>query len=84
MPSFYPFKLHPSFSRRSFLIYFGLAPNGSILKKRHVDLDGGILGFYHPDQIHLSDIALDIFNMDLQSCVELAFGRLLNIIYSYL
>lgn len=42
-----------------------------------MDLEVGILFFYRLDQIHLSDIALDIFNMNLQSSyVELAVGWL--------
>lgn len=39
-----------------------------------MDLEGGIGGFYLHDQVHLSDIVLDILNLNLQSCVELAVG----------
>lgn len=37
----------------------------------HVDLEGYLPVFFYSD-IHLSDVALDIFNLGLQSCVELA------------
>lgn len=42
---------------------------------RHVDLKGGLPGLYRTDNVHLSDIVLDLFilfNLDLQSSVELA------------
>lgn len=42
---------------------------------RHIDLEGGLAGFYREDNVHLSDIALDIFNLDMQTCVELAVAR---------
>lgn len=42
---------------------------------RHTDLEGGLYGLYRPDMVHLSDIGLDIFNLDLQTCVELAVAR---------
>ncbi|XP_040209667.1 uncharacterized protein LOC120940724 [Rana temporaria] len=51
-------------------------PSINGLSFRHVDLEGGVQGFYRPDGIHLSDVALDIFNLNLQSCVEMAVGRL--------
>lgn len=38
----------------------------------HVDTEGGLSGFYKTDTVHLSEVALDIFNLDLQSCIELA------------
>lgn len=42
------------------------------LSFRHVDLESSLPGFYRPDNMHLSDIALDILNLDFQTCVELA------------
>lgn len=39
---------------------------------RHVDLEGGIPGLYRSDSIHLSDVGLDLFNLGLQSCIEMA------------
>lgn len=39
---------------------------------RHVDLEGGFQGLYRRDGIHLSDIGLDIFNVGLQNCIEMA------------
>lgn len=41
---------------------------------RHVDLERGFPSLYRDDGIHLSDIGLDIFNADLQSCIEQAAG----------
>lgn len=35
-------------------------------------MEGGLSGFYHPDNIHLSDVALDLFNLYLQNIIELA------------
>ncbi|XP_069584087.1 uncharacterized protein [Ranitomeya imitator] len=37
---------------------------------RHIDLEGFTPGLYRSDLIHLSDIGLDIFNLDLQSMIE--------------
>ncbi|XP_040181175.1 uncharacterized protein LOC120914564 [Rana temporaria] len=42
---------------------------------RHVELEGRIPGFYRSDNVHLSDVALDILNLDLQTSVELAVAR---------
>lgn len=42
---------------------------------RHVELEGRIPGFYRSDNVHLSDVALDILNLDLQTSVELAMAR---------
>lgn len=42
---------------------------------RHVELEGGIVGLFRLDGVHLSEIGLDIFNNDLQSMVELAARR---------
>lgn len=39
---------------------------------RHFELEGGISGLYRQDGIHLSDIGLDILNLGLQSCIEMA------------
>lgn len=39
---------------------------------RHIDLEGGMPGLYRSDSIHLSDVGLDLFNLGLQSCVEMA------------
>lgn len=43
---------------------------------RHVYMEGGLPGFYRPDNVHLSDVALDLFNLDLQTSVELAVAML--------
>lgn len=65
---------------------FMISLNG--MSFRHVDLEGGLLGFYWSDGTHLSDIALDIFNLDIDlyrisraeggevpgSCVILVYG----------
>lgn len=45
------------------------------LSYRHIDLEGGLVGFYRSDAVHLSDIALDVFNVGIQNCVELAVGQ---------
>lgn len=50
-------------------------PSINGISYRHVDLEGGVRGLYRSDKVHLSDIALDIFNLDLQSCIELAVVR---------
>lgn len=42
---------------------------------RHIDLEGGIIGLFRTDGIHLSDIGLDIFNNNLQTMVELPAFR---------
>lgn len=47
-------------------------PSINGLSFRHVDLEGGLRGFYRKDNVHLSAVALDIFNLDLESCIELA------------
>lgn len=39
---------------------------------RHVDLEGGFSGLYRQDGVHLSDVGLDIFNLDLQNMIEMA------------
>lgn len=39
---------------------------------RHSELEGGIPGLYRPDEIHLSNIGLDILNCNLQACIEKA------------
>lgn len=41
----------------------------------HLDLEGGLPGFYRSDQVHLSDVANYILNLDFQTCVELAVAR---------
>lgn len=41
---------------------------------RHFVLEGGITGIYRHDGVHLSDVGLDIFNCDLQTCIETAAG----------
>lgn len=41
----------------------------------HVELEGNIPGLCFVDSINLSDIALDIFNLDIRLMIELAFGR---------
>lgn len=41
---------------------------------RHVDIKGGLHGFYRRDHTHLSDIALDSYNLDLQTIIELRSG----------
>lgn len=38
----------------------------------HIDLEGGIPGLYRQDIIHLSDIGLNLFNLSLKSCIEMA------------
>lgn len=40
-----------------------------------MELERGLPGLYRPDMVHLSDIALEIFNLDIQTCVELAVAR---------
>lgn len=45
------------------------------LSYRHIDLEGGLVGFYRSDAVHLSDIALDVFNVGIQNCIELAVGQ---------
>lgn len=45
------------------------------LSFRHVDLEGGFSVLYRNDEIHPLDIGLDIFNADLQSCLEQAAVR---------
>lgn len=42
------------------------------LSNRHVDLEGDIPGFYRQDGVHLSEVGLDIFNLDLQCGIEMA------------
>lgn len=39
---------------------------------RHNDLEGGIPGLYRQGSIHSSDISLDLFNLGIQSCLEMA------------
>ena len=39
---------------------------------RHVELEGGIQGLYRDDGIHLLEVGLDIFNSDMQTCIEMA------------
>lgn len=41
---------------------------------RHVDLEGGIAGLYCQDRVHLSEVGLYIFNLGIQSCIEMASG----------
>lgn len=41
----------------------------------HIDLGGGLPGFYRLDQVHLSDIANDSLNLDFQSGIELAVAQ---------
>lgn len=36
------------------------------------DLEGGIQGMYRFDGIHLSEVGLDIPNLNLQTCIEKA------------
>lgn len=47
-------------------------PTLSGLSYRHTELEGGFSGLYRQDGIHLSDIGLDIFNMDFQNMIERA------------
>ena len=42
------------------------------LSYRHIDLEGGVPGFYRSDGVHLSEIGLDLFNLGLQSGIEMA------------
>lgn len=42
------------------------------LSYRHVDLEGGYLGLYRPDGVHLSDVGLDIFNLSLKYSIKRA------------
>lgn len=42
---------------------------------RHVDIEGGLSGFYRSDAVDLSEVALDVFHLDLQNCIELAAVR---------
>ncbi|XP_040181424.1 uncharacterized protein LOC120915190 [Rana temporaria] len=39
---------------------------------RHRELEGGVQGLYRADGVHLSEIGLDIFNTELQTCIEAA------------
>lgn len=43
----------------------------------HIDLEGGFSGLYRQDRVHLSDVGLDIFNLGLQTMIEMAalWGR---------
>lgn len=38
----------------------------------HVQLEGGIPGLYREDGVHLSEIGLDILNLDFQTAIEMA------------
>lgn len=40
---------------------------------RHIEL-GGLQGLYRQHGIHLSDVGLDVFNLGLQSCIDMAAG----------
>lgn len=42
------------------------------LSYRNVDLEGGIPRFYRADGVHLSDVGVDLFNLGLQSGIEMA------------
>lgn len=42
------------------------------LSFRHMELEGNLPGLYRFDGIHLSEVGLDIFNSDLQTCIESA------------
>ncbi|XP_040211653.1 uncharacterized protein LOC120942791 [Rana temporaria] len=42
------------------------------LSYRHIDLEGGVPGFYTSDGVHFSEIGLDLFNLGLQSSIEMA------------
>lgn len=44
---------------------------------RHLELEGGIQGLYWRDGIHLSDIGLDILNLNFQTAIEQATGWVL-------
>ena len=39
---------------------------------RHIDLEGGVPGFSRSDGVHFSEIGLDLFNLGLQSSIEMA------------
>ncbi|XP_068107665.1 uncharacterized protein [Hyperolius riggenbachi] len=41
---------------------------------RHHELEGGIVGLYRTDGVHLSEIGSDILNMNLQEMIEQAVG----------
>lgn len=42
------------------------------LSYRHIDLEGCIPCLYRQDGVHLSDVRQDIFNIGLQSDIEMA------------
>lgn len=47
------------------------------IKFRHLNLEDGSPGLFRDDGVHLSDVGLAIFNLDLQTYVEMAaiWGR---------
>ncbi|CAH2286143.1 Hypothetical predicted protein [Pelobates cultripes] len=49
-------------------------PTLGMTSYRHRDIEGNCAGFYRSDEIHLSDIGLDIFNLGIQSMLEMAMG----------
>lgn len=49
-------------------------PSLDFFSYRHIELEGGLQGLFCQDGIHLSDVGLDIFNLGLQSCMEMSTG----------
>ncbi|OCT77998.1 hypothetical protein XELAEV_18029095mg [Xenopus laevis] len=47
----------------------------NMLSYIHVDLEGGGVGLYHVDRVHLLEIGQDIFNIGLQTAIERALLR---------
>lgn len=57
-------------------------PSRNGLSFGHMELEGGLSGLYRPDNVHLSDIALDIFNLDMLcriGCCSGGCASLINI-----
>lgn len=44
------------------------------LSFRHTDLEGGLSVLYWDKVFHLSEIGLDILNLEFKTCIELAAG----------
>ncbi|XP_069803914.1 uncharacterized protein [Dendropsophus ebraccatus] len=51
---------------------------------RHSDLEDGVPSLYLEDMIHLSDIGLEIFNLNLQEMIETAIGEAGSIAWAHL
>ncbi|XP_004910606.2 uncharacterized protein LOC101731247 [Xenopus tropicalis] len=47
----------------------------NMLSYRHIDLEGGGDGLYGMDNVHLSKIGYDIFNMGLQNAIDMALVK---------